>query len=226
MTAFADFLDLRTAVIEMVGRPDIADVMPRLTLLAESHLNRKLRTNDQIASATVTFDGARAVAPGDFLSAISLHDVNGCEYFQQGAAITAKTNKCYSVAGRELISKGLSGDLTLLYYGRIPTITGIYNPLDPTVPSGAVYTYTPGVAVASDSTDIRAGDVTGSNWLLEAYPEAYLYSVGLEAARYVRDPEAANYIQALRDEALSEIRANDNRARYSRARVALPGVTP
>ena len=43
MTAFTDFLDLQTAVIEQVARPDIADVMPRLVKLAEAGINRRLR---------------------------------------------------------------------------------------------------------------------------------------------------------------------------------------
>lgn len=123
--AFSDYLDLRTAVIEHVGRADITDVFPRLTLLAESMLNRKLKLRDQVTSAAVPFVGGVATLPSDFIEAIGLYDENGYEYVQQPlqAVKPARTDGYYAVDGSSLLSSAGDQTLTLEYYARIPTLT-------------------------------------------------------------------------------------------------------
>lgn len=123
--AFADYLDLRTAVIEHVGRADITDVFPRLTLLAESMLNRKLKMRDQITSATVTFASGVAPLPSDFIDAIGLYDSSGYEYVQQPlqAVKPARTDGYYAINSTSLLSKVGDSDMTLEYYAKIPTLT-------------------------------------------------------------------------------------------------------
>lgn len=193
--AFADFLDLRTAVLEHVGRTDIADVMVRLTQIAEARFNRDFRHRDQIASATVTFTSGTGPLPADFLEAIGLYDANGAEYVQQPMQSQRPTGSrgYFTIKGSNIELRGYSGDLTLDYYEQVDTITG---------------------------------SSTGTNWLLTKYPEVYLYGVGFEAAKYLKDVELAAQTKALYDEARREADGNDHAARYSRARVRVQGVTP
>lgn len=119
-SAFNDFLDLRTAVVEHVKRPDIADVFPRLVALAEGRLNRMLRMRQQIASGAVTFSSGRASVPTDLVEIIGLFDASGCEYVQQ----SPQHKRCgtYSVQGSDLVAMGISGDLTLDYYAALPPL--------------------------------------------------------------------------------------------------------
>ncbi len=67
---------------------------------------------------------------------------------------------------------------------------------------------------------------TANNWLLEGYPDVYMYSIAYEAARHLRDAEMAQAMMQLREEAVANARGADHRARYARARVRVAGVTP
>lgn len=191
---FSDLLDLRTAVIENVNRPDIADVFPRLVSLAEARFDQLLKTRAQISTQTLTLVGGRASLPADFGEAISVSGACGGEYLQQSPQFgTARNNvNTYSLQGDEIVGPLAAGDVQMMYYARIPRL------------------------VAMDST----------NWLLGRYPAVYLYGVSFEAAKQVRDMELAQINQTLMDEAIMEARADDSRARYSRARVRVSGPTP
>ena len=194
MTAFADHLDLRTAVLEMVGRTDIVDVFPRLLKLAEAYLNRQLRLRDQIASANLTVATRIAPLPADFLEVIALYDSTQVELIAQ--PLHALEDVCpartfYAIDGTNI--RATDGEVKLDYYARIPTI---------------------------------ADAITDSNWLLQKYPSVYLYAVGLEAVKYIRDIEAIPGMKRMVEDELGEAFADDERARYSGARVRVGGVTP
>lgn len=124
--AFTDLLDLRTAVVEQTKRPDIADVFPRLVLLAESWLNRNLKCQDQFTRDTLTFASGTAALPVDFQSIIGIYDANGREYTQQTSQLTAQNTSStfYSIAGGNIEIMFADGDWTIEYYAQIPTISG------------------------------------------------------------------------------------------------------
>lgn len=193
MTAFADLLDLRTAAVEQVGRPDIADVFPRLVALAEAGLNRKLRTRDQITSATLTLASGSVALPADFLEMIGVYNSVGQEYVQQPQQAAHMNRSYYAIDGSNLTLYGKSEDVSVQYYAKLPTIT--------------------------DS-------MTDSNWLLQKYPGVYLYSAAYEAAKWMRDKELASDMAGLLAGEIADLRADDEHARYSRARVRVQGVTP
>jgi len=195
MSVFADYLDLRTAVLEDVGRPDMADVFDRLTGLAETRLNRDLRMVEQITDTTVVFTAGAAALPSDYAAAIGLYDGMGREYVMQPSQpvkVQGQTGY-FSVEGSNLIAPGLAGELVFQYYAKIPTLT------------------------ASMAT---------TNWILQKYPALYLYAVGFEAAKHIRDAELAASSKGLYDMELADARGDDRGARYSRARVRVQGVTP
>lgn len=102
MTAFADALDLRTAVIEAVGDETIADVWPRLVAMAEAKLNRVLRTRYQIAQAIVPVS-TTAPLPADYLEMAAL--------FQGNRRLA--WNPSYSLT---------PGPYLIEYYAKVPTI--------------------------------------------------------------------------------------------------------
>lgn len=70
MDALVDWIDLRFAVSDIVGSREISDVMKRLTLLAETKLNTKLRTQWQIDEFTPTWTANEATLPTDFLELV------------------------------------------------------------------------------------------------------------------------------------------------------------
>lgn len=123
MTAFSDYLDLRTAVIEQVGNPGIADVFDRLTQLAEARFNRKLRTREQIETTMLTLSGNVATLPADFLEVIGVYGANGYELTGQTLQRTEGMNwrSYYSIGNTEI--NGNDGEITFQYYATIPTLT-------------------------------------------------------------------------------------------------------
>lgn len=158
MTAFADYLDLRTAVIDDVGRPDLARKFDRITKLAEAWLNTKLRFSDQITDDTVTFSSGSAALPADCLQVIGLYDSNGYEYVQQPAQSvkTTASRGFYSEQGGNLVSATITGTLTLQYYAKLSTLTASMatsNWLLQKYPS--VYLYAVGAEAAKAAKDLE-----------------------------------------------------------------------
>ena len=196
MTAYADFLDLRTEVVEYIGDPSIVDVFPRLVALAETALNRALRCREQISSSTLTFSSGSASLPSDFLEAIGLYDSSGYEYVQQppqSLQFTSGTSTFYAVLASSIIMTGADGDRTLQYYAKIPSV--------------------------GDSMD-------DSNWLLQKHPALYMWAVSLEAAKWKKDAALIQSIQPMLSAELGAVRAQDDAERYSRGRVRVAGPTP
>ena len=191
--AFRDFLDLRTAVVEYVQRPDAVDVFPRFVALAESRLNRTLRMRDQITTTTLTITDGVAVLPTDFAEMIGLYAPGGGEYVQQSSQRVNDGGRYYAIEGGNVVAPQIAGEVEMSYYAMLPPLSA---------------------------------SITTTNWLLTKYPDIYLYGVGFEAAKYVRDAELAQASKFLMDDAIATARSDDFDARYSRARVRVAGVTP
>lgn len=192
--AFADFIDLQTAVVEHVRNPSIADVFPRLVRLAEVTFNRRLRCREQITTATLTVTGGAAALPGDYAALLGVFDASGVELIQQPvqALQEQQTRGYYGLSGSNVIAKN-DEVLTLIYYAKVPTIT--------------------------DS-------LTDTNWLLQKHPGVYLYGVGMEAAKYLRDAETAQATMPFLDMEIDAANGQDAQERYGRVRVRVAGVTP
>lgn len=196
MAVFNDYLDLRFAVAEHVGNRAISDVMPRFVQQAESWLNRKLRTRDQITDVVLTFTDGIAPLPADFLEMIHLYGLCSKEMHAGTLAQARRTGSRYStyaIDGTNVLIHGFSGDRDAQYFAKLPTLT------------------------TSAST---------SNWLLEQFPDVYLYAVGLEAAKFLKDVDLAAATDGLLRGALSSVKIDDDRARWSNAVVRVGGFNP
>ncbi|MBX5206691.1 hypothetical protein [Rhizobium sp. NZLR11] len=196
MAAFNDYLDLRVAVAEHVGNRNISDVMSRLTQSAEATLNQKLRHREQITRATLTFTAGETPLPADFLEMISVFGAYG--YNMQSGSL-ADVN----YVGSQYYRYAINGSDIL-----INGVTGdrdiIYFAKIPTITTS----------------------VSSTNWLLAQYPQVYLYAVGLEAAKFLRDSELTQVTQSLLDRALQDMKVDDERSRWSNGTVRPQMVMP
>ena len=120
--AFTDYLDLRTAVIEVVRDDTITDVFDRLTKLAESRFNREIRCRDQVTTTTIAVSGGTGALPSDFQELIGVYDTNGREYVAQTSQYTRPTNySFYTIEGSNLVADDRT--YTVQYYASVPTLT-------------------------------------------------------------------------------------------------------
>lgn len=180
MAAFQNIIDLRFGVSDHVGNRNISDVFPRLVEMAELDFNSRLRTRHQIVDATLTFDEGVSPLPPDFLEILNVCPRPGMK-------------KQFQIDGFNITIPGFSGDLTIQYYAKLPSLTC---------------------------------SPTASNWLLARYPSVYLYGVGMQAAKHLKDMETAVATSSLYGEALNLLRVDDERARWSAATVRVQGLTP
>lgn len=182
MTAIHNYIDLRLAVSDLVGNRNISDVFPMLVQMAESDLNSRLRTRQQIGEATVTFEDGISPLPPDFMEVIAIRNGLGC-----------KIHPAYEVDGFNMTIRGFSGDLDIRYYCRLPSLTS---------------------------------SPTSTNWMLARYPAVYLYGVGLQAAKFLKDVGLAQAIDQLYGSALGSLDRDDYRSRWANQVVRVQGATP
>jgi hypothetical protein len=196
MGAFADYIDLRLAVSEHVSNRNISDVLNRLTLSAESMLNSKVRHRKMLTDAALVFTAGRATLPTDFLEMELLQDAHGVRLKQ-----TDLTRFKQYGSGDDWYAVD-DGDV--LANSRGDTLNCTYYAALPTLTTS----------------------FTTSNWLLARYPDVYLYAVGLEAAKFLRDAELASATGGLLKAAMLEMKIDDDRARFGDAVVNIEGYTP
>ena len=194
--AFSDYLDLRLAVSEHVGNRSISDVFPRLVKLAESTFNKQLRTRKQITTANIAFTSGVAPLPSDCLEIINL-------FYRPDRPMRAGsiTDARDTASGDSTYA--ISGS-NVLVYGAADSKSLVYFAAIPTITTSP----------------------TATNWLLTDHPMIYLYGVGFEAAKFLRDPELATMTDQLFTAALNDVRINDERDRWANAVVRQRTITP
>lgn len=120
--AFADALDLRTAVFELVGDTTKADIWPRLVSLAENKINQTLRHDEMVTRANVTIVDNVGDLPADYVEMIALNR-GACELTEIELERFDREDfgYCYAVSGGKLYVKG-STTQPITYYAKLPTL--------------------------------------------------------------------------------------------------------
>jgi hypothetical protein len=196
MAALADYLDLRVAVGDHVGNRNLSDVMPRLVQQAETYLNKELRTRQQVTYATLTFANGAAPLPADFLEIITVFDAFNNPMRATQLADQRRIGSMYSRYSIDASNINISG-----------------------------YSGDRDIQYYAKLPTLTAGPTT-SNWLLAECPDVYLYAVGLEAAKFLKDVDLATATKTLLEGAMSELRMGDERARWANSTVRVQGCTP
>lgn len=196
MAAFNDALDLKTAVGDHIGNRSISDVWPRLVQQAETQLNQKLRTVWQVTDATLTLADGEVSLPADFLEMISVYGPCG---YQMRSGLPADLKR----PGTSFSTYSIGG-------GKLH-IRGFSGDRDV-----SYYAALPTIS----------GFLSASNWLLDQYPDCYLYGVGLQAAKYLKDVDLAQATDQLFSFAVQSVKVADERQRWANGLVKVQGMTP
>ncbi len=136
MSTIADYASLLVDAGEYSGRNDIAHLFPRFIGLAELKLNRFLRVADMELVDVVAITNGAGTLPTDFLEAREVKNANGIpiravalqqltDSYMARAGIPAG----YAIVGSTINVRPVGdGNLTITYYGKIPSLT----PANPT----------------------------------------------------------------------------------------------
>lgn len=123
MAAFADALDLRTAVISRAQLPFIVEIWDQLVALVESDIFSRRRTSGGIFQSTVTVASGIGSLPTSCVEVLGLYDSNGYEYIQVPVAAVRAPGYFYAIDGATVITSLLSGTLDIDYYKTPDSLT-------------------------------------------------------------------------------------------------------
>lgn len=130
-SAISDYASLLIDAGEYSGRDDVAHLFSRFVSLAEAKINRVLRVGQMEASATIEIVDGNGDLPGDFLEARMVLGTAGqglsawsLQELQRRYGTTGGLSRGYSIVGGVIQARPTSsGNITLSYYARIPSLT-------------------------------------------------------------------------------------------------------
>lgn len=183
--SLSTYSDLQSAVADWLERSDLTARIPDFITLAEGQMNRELRVRKMLAVSTASIADEYSALPSDFLEEVSLTltDVAGC-IVDLDAAPQGALDRRWGYDGKTR------------YYAIVGDQVRYWPAPDATYTATLTY-YQAIPALSEDNT---------SNWVLAKHPDAYLYGTLLQAAPFLRDPEAARTWSELYTVALDGIR--------------------
>ena len=206
--AITPFDELKTAAANWLGRDDLTDRIPEFIALAEGRISRTVfaRAQEVRSTATLVADDAYTSLPTD-LRTIRAVQLNTTPTTVLRFMPPSQLERTYpsTTTGKPVAY----------------TVIGVEIKWAPTPDSGytAEILYTQGIPALSDSQ-------TNNTYLIRS-PDAYLYGTLTEAHRYLMDPNQANNFDQLFSRAMSEIKAEDDEARWGGSPLQMKtGSTP
>ena len=168
--AITTYTELKTAVTGFLDRTDITTRVPEFIVFAEAHMNRELRTNDQLAFATLPADSPTLALPSD------LREVKAVRI-----ASTGEPLKFRDIDQMDELRPRFSTPGTPLFYG-VAGASLEFLPAPPAAsPVDIFVRYFRAVPALTDAAP--------TNWLLTKHPDAYLYGSLIHSAPYLREDE-------------------------------------
>jgi hypothetical protein len=196
--SLSTYSGLKTSVANYLNRDDLTDTIPDFITLVENKLNRDLKVRvNLVRSSTSTTSGQEFYnLPSDII------ELRNVTYTSD-----ASTNYALAYLSPESLSReyGANGN----GFPRAYTTIGMYIKFAP-IPDG---TYEIDVNYYQKLTPLS--DSNQTNTILTNYPNLYLYGACREGAIYLNDTEMLQRFAALYTEALAEITASEESAKYS-----------
>lgn len=187
-----EYSDLVTKVGQWLDRDDLEDRIPDFCALLESRLNRLLRTLNMETQSLLVVTGETYTLPSDFRMMRSLHIEGSPDRPLREMAPAAIPN---SISGEAGIPQS--------YWLRNRVLVLAPPPSDTTTLNAVYYRRVPPLTASEPL-----------NWVLEEYPDIYVWGVLEQAAIYLRDPEAIALCKDRLDEAIAELQVASRRDRY------------
>jgi hypothetical protein len=192
-----NYAELKTDIADWLNRADLTSRIPSFIRLAEARFNRDLRVRQMVKRSVATLEDGYITLPTDWLEAKNI-----------------QINYGYGPRKLEYVTLEQADDLRLKRGDvagdpRYFNVTG--NQLEiipkPSDEAEIEMTYYGKITALSDENT--------SNWLLETWPDMYLYGSLAHTAPYLKDDERVSVWASFYDRALTEITDADASAQYS-----------
>lgn len=193
--AITTYAELQSSIADFLNRDDLASVTTSFISLAEADMQRRVRHWRMEKRSTAELDTQYSAIPADFVEVIRMHVTSG------------DTKPLELISQAELLdrkAKSLNTSGTPAYYAITAGEIEVYPAPDGTYDVELYYIAS--IPALSDSNT--------SNWLLERYPDAYLYGALVHSAPYLRDDARIQVFAALYQSAIDAINAESERSKY------------
>jgi hypothetical protein len=176
------YTELQTAIGNWLDRSDLSSRIPEFISLFEAKVNRRLRVRQQMASTTLSPSNGSATLPTDYLE-------------WKRVTWNGATKRVLAYVDPQQFD-GIDPDSPSGDPQRF-TIEGSTLKIMPIDTTSLTFLYAQQVPVLSG--------INTTNWLLTAFPDAYLYGSLAEASSFTEDIQGGPIFDGLAKEALSEI---------------------
>jgi len=189
------YAELKTNIADFLNRDDLTSVSSTFVSLAEADLNRQIRHWRQEKRSTAEIDTQYSSIPADMLEVIRFYITSGdtrpLELISQAEMLDRKFRNL-NTSGQPAYYAVTAGELEVY-----PVPDGTYN--------AELYYFGKTDALSDSNT---------SNWILEHYPDAYLYGSLIHSAPYLKDDARIQVWAALYQNAIDAINQASEKAKF------------
>jgi len=189
------YAELKSNITDFLNRDDLNTISPTFISLVEADMNRNIRHWKMEARSTAEIDTKYSAIPADMLEPIRFHvtsgDTNPLELISQSQLLSRQARNL-NTSGKPRYYALTAGELQVH-----PAPDGVYN--------AELYYYQKIPALSDSNT---------TNWLLEEYPDAYLYGALVHSAPYLKEDARITTWAALYQSAVDAINAVSDQTKY------------
>ena len=193
--AITTYAELQSNITDFLNRDDLASVTPTFISLAEADMQRQVRHWRQEKRSTAELDTQYSAIPADFLEAIRFYITSGesrpLELISQFQLLDRKYQRA-NTSGEPAYYAITAGEIEIF-----PAPAGTYT---------AELYYNARIEPLSDSNT--------SNWMLQYFPDAYLYGSLVHSAPYLKDDARLQIWAALYQSAIDAINMSGEKAKF------------
>ena len=192
--AITTYAELKTAIANWLNRDDLTSVIPDFISLAEADMDRKVRHWRMEERSTADIDARYTQLPDGFMEAVRFHlDVDE----RPIELVTPLSLQTYRRGGADTTGRPK-------YYSVIAGQLEVWPTPDSTY-TGELYYYARTTPLSDSAT---------SNWILQYFPDAYLYGALMHSAPYLVDDQRTTVWASLYQSAIDGINSNNEKAKF------------
>lgn len=189
------YTDLQSSIADFLNRDDLTAVILTFISLAEADINRSIRHWRMEKRTTAQLDTRYSAIPADFLEVIRFEILSGdmrpIELISQGQ-MQDRRYRNLNTAGKPAYYAITAGEIEVY-----PTPDSTYDV--------ELYYY-------ARTPELSATNTT--NWLLEYYPDVYLYGSLVHSAPYLQEDNRLQTWAALQQNAFNAINAESEKSKF------------